>query len=527
MLRILVSDAIAHEGVEILERIPEACVEVRTDLTREELLNIIGDYDALVVRSATKVTAEVIQRAGKMKIIGRAGVGLDNVDLKEASKKGIVVMNTPGGNTITTAEHTIAMMLAMVRRIPQATASMKGGKWDKSRFTGNEFYHKTLGIVGLGRVGAAVGERALGLKMNVIAYDPHISPDAAANMGIELVSLEDLYRQADFLTIHAPLTETTRGLINAAALAKMKRGAYLINCARGGIVVEKDLYEAVISGHIAGAALDVFEEEPTCNRPLLDLENVICTPHLGASTGEAQINVAIAIAEQIVDYLTKGEIRNALNFPSVSAEVLNLIQPYLVLAEKLGLFQAQLTDGAIKELTIEYAGDILAHHLAPISIALLKGLLTPILHEGINYINAPIVARERGIKVLEVRSTEAKAYSSLISLTVRTDRAEGSVAGTIFGRTDPRIVRVNRFRVEIIPEGNMLVLSNHDQPGVVGNIGGILGKNAINIAQMHLSRQLVDQQALMVLSTDSPVPDAVMTEIKKMPHVQQVTRLKM
>ncbi len=527
MPRILVSDSIAAEGIEILEKIPDSLVDIRTKLSHQELLEVIGDYDALVIRSATKVTREVIACAGRLSIIGRAGTGLDNVDLEAATKRGIVVMNTPGGNTVTTAEHTIAMMLAMARRIPQATASVKAGKWEKGRFIGNEFYNKTLGIIGIGRVGSAVAERAKGLKMNVLAYDPHISADAAANIGISLVSLDEILQSSDYISVHVPLTDETRGIINAEAFQKMKRGVYLVNCARGGIILEKDLHDALLSGLVAGAALDVFEEEPCRNKELLDLENVICTPHLGASTDEAQINVAIAIAEQISDFLTRGEIRNALNFPSVSAEVLNVIKPYLVLAEKLGLFQAQLLSGAIKEVTIEYSGEILAHNLAPITISLLKGLLTPVLKEGINYINAPLVARERGIHVLEVKSTELKAYSSLISLTVKTAQEEGSAAGTIFGRNDPRIVKVNRFTVEIIPEGNMLVLSNHDQPGVVGNIGTILGNNAINIAQMHLSRQLVDQQALMVLSTDSPLSDAVLEGLKKMPHVLKVKRLKM
>ncbi|MDZ4164310.1 MAG: phosphoglycerate dehydrogenase [Smithellaceae bacterium] len=525
--RILVSDSIAPEGIEILEKIPGFGVDVRTKLSPQELLEVIGDYDALVIRSATKVTREVIARAQRLSIIGRAGTGLDNVDMEAASIRGIVVMNTPGGNTITTAEHAIAMMVSLARRIPQATASMKTGKWDKTRFTGNELYNKTLGIIGIGRVGSVVADRAQGLKMDVLAYDPFISPDAAAKMGITLVSLEEIFARSDYISVHAPLTDETRGIVNAAAFGKMKRGVYLINCARGGIIKEKDLHDALASGQVAGAALDVFEEEPTRNHELLSLENLICTPHLGASTDEAQVNVAIAIAEQISDYLRTGEIRNALNFPSVSAEVLNLIQPYLVLAEKLGLFEAQVVAGAIKEVTIEYSGEILAHNLAPITIALLKGLLTPVLREGINYINAPLVARERGINVVEVKSTELKAYTSLISLTVKTAREEGSAAGTIFGRNDPRIVKVNRFTVEIIPEGHMLLLSNFDRPGVVGNVGTILGDNQINIAQLHLSRQLVDQQALVVLSTDSLVPDEVMGKLKEIPHVVTVKRLKM
>lgn len=527
MKKILISDAISREGLEVFRRIPEFEVEEKTKLTPGELKEIIGDYDALVVRSTTKVTAEIIERAERMSIIGRAGTGLDNVDIHAASKRGIVVMNTPGGNTVTTAEHAIAMLLSLVRKIPQATASMKAGLWEKNRFSGNEFFNKNLGIIGIGRIGSAVAERALGLKMNVLAYDPFISSEAPAKIGITLVSLEELLGAADFVSIHSPLTEETRNIINSKTLGMMKKGVYIVNCARGGIVSEKDLYEALVSGHVSGAALDVFEDEPTRNHELLSLDNVICTPHLGASTDEAQIHVAIAIAEQISDYLLKGEIRNALNFPPVTAEVLRQIKPYLTLAEKLGKFQAQLVSGGLEEVTIEYSGEVLKHNLEPITIALLKGLLTPILRENINYINAPLVARERGINVREVKSGETKAYTSLISLTVRTSQEEGCSRGTIFGTSAPRIVGVNRFAVEIIPEGNMIVLSNYDRPGVIGNIGTTLGNSGINIAQLHLSREQVDRQALVVLSTDSVVPDDALAKLRQMPNVVYVKRLKM
>jgi D-3-phosphoglycerate dehydrogenase len=527
MKKVLVSDTLAVEGIEIFKNTPGIEVDIMTNLTPDELKGVIKDYDGLAIRSATKVTKEIVESAQKLTVIGRAGIGLDNVDIVAASKRGIVVMNTPGGNTITTGEHAIAMMLSLARKIPQATASMKAGKWEKNKFMGNEFFNKTLGIIGIGRVGTIVAERALGLKMNVIAYDPFISPTAAEKIGIALVTLDELLKKSDFITVHTPSTKDTKGMINASALAKMKKGVFIINCARGGIVVEKDLYEALVSGKVAGAALDVFEEEPTKNKELVALDNVICTPHLGASTDEAQINVAIAIAEQIAGFLTKGEIRNAVNFPSVSAELLSVIQPYVNLAEKLGRFEAQLIKGGLKEVIVEYSGEILNYNVAPITISLLKGLLTPILNENINYINAPVIARDRGIRVVESRSSEVKDYTSMISLTLKTSEEKSFAAGTIFGRQDPRIVRVNKFTVEVIPEGHMLVVSNYDRPGVIGNIGTTLGNNNVNIARLHLSREQVDQQALVVLTTDTMVSKDVLYKLQDLPNIISVTQLEM
>ena len=527
MKRILISDSLSEEGIEIFRNTPGIEVDIRTKMTPEELKAVIGDYDALVIRSNTKVTRDVIDCAGRLAVIGRAGIGLDNVDIPAASKRGIVVMNTPGGNTVTTGEHAIAMMLSLARQIPQATASMKAGKWEKSRFMGHEFMNKTLGIIGIGRVGSIVADRALGLKMKVIAHDPFISPEAAEKMGITLASLDEIYRTADFITVHTPMTKETRGLINSEAFAKMKPGVCIVNCARGGIVDEKDLFDALVSGRVAGAALDVFEEEPTRNTALVSLDNVICTPHLGASTDEAQINVAIAIAEQIVAYLTTGEIRGAVNFPAVSAELLAVIKPYLNLAEKLGKFQAQLVSGAVREVVVEYSGEILNYNVAPITISLLKGLLTPILNESVNYINAPIVARERGIKVIEAKSSEMKVYTSMIALTIETATGKTCTAGTIFGRQDPRIVRINKFTVEVIPEGRMLLLFNNDKPGVIGNIGTTLGQSGINISRLHLSREQVDGQAMVVLGTDSVVPPEVMARLRNLPHMLSVKDLEM
>jgi D-3-phosphoglycerate dehydrogenase / 2-oxoglutarate reductase len=527
MKRVLVSDSMAAEVLEILNNAPGIKAEAITNLKPEELKAIIKNYDALIVRSSTKATAEIIEAATKLAAIGRAGAGVDNIDIPAASKRGIVVMNTPGGNTVTTAEHAIAMMLSLARRIPQATASMKAGRWEKSKFMGNEFCNKTLGIIGLGRVGAIVADRAQGLKMSVIAHDPFISPDVAEQLGITLVSLDEIYKKSDFITVHSPLSKETKNLLDPPAFAKMKKGVFLIHCARGGIVNEKALYDALVSGRVAGAAIDVFEEEPTKNMELIALDNVICTPHLGASTDEAQTNVAIAIAQQIAAYFATGEIKGAVNFPSVSAELMAVIRPYLDLAEKLGTFHSQLITGALQKVNIEYSGEILNHNVAPITISLLKGLLEPILLETVNYINAPVIAKERGIKIVESKSSEVKDYTNMITLTVKTSKETSTTAGALFGKHDPRIVRINEFFVEIVPEGHMLAVSNDDQPGVIGNLGTTLGKNKVNIARLHLSRDPEAKRALVILNTDSAAPENVLDKLRKLPHVISVKPIKM
>lgn len=517
----------APEVAAILGNTPGIKVDVKTGMKPDELKAVIKDYDALIVRSSTKVTAEIIEAAAKLSAIGRAGAGVDNIDIPAASKRGIVVMNTPGGNTVTTAEHAIAMMLSLVRRIPQATASMKAGRWEKSRFMGNEYCNKTLGVIGLGRVGAVVADRAIGLKMNVIAHDPFISPEVAEQMGVKMVGLDELYANSDFITVHCPLSKETRNLVNESALAKMKKGVFLIHCARGGIVNEKALCRALKAGQVAGAAMDVFEEEPTKNMELVSLDNVICTPHLGASTDEAQTNVAIAIAHQIAAYFTTGEIKGAVNFPSVSADVMAGIRPYLDLAEKLGTFQAQLITGALQEVSLEYSGEILNHNVAPITVSLIKGLLDPILTETVNYINAPVLAKERGIRIIEVKSSETKDYTNLIALTVRTSKETSRTSGAVFGKNDPRIVRINEFSVEIAPEGYLLAVSNKDLPGVIGNLGTTLGSHNVNIARLHLSRDAQSKKALVVLNTDSPVGPDILDKLRKLPHVVSITPIKM
>jgi D-3-phosphoglycerate dehydrogenase len=522
-MKILVSDKLSPKGVEVFEKAEGIGVEVKTKLPIEELKAIIGEYDGLVVRSATIVTAEIIEAAGRLKVVGRAGSGLDNIDVQAASKKGIVVMNTPGGNTITTAEHAISMMLALSRKIPQATASMKSKKWEKSKFMGAEIYNKTLGIIGIGRVGSVVADRARGLRMNVLAYDPFLSPEMAEKLEVELLSLDELLERSDYITIHVPKTKETTNLINKELFRKMKEGVFLVNCARGGIVNEKDLYDAIKSGTVAGAALDVFEKEPPDpDNPLLDLEEVICTPHLGASTEEAQEKVAIAIAEQMVDYLLHDTIMNAANVPSVDSEILTIIRPYLNLAERLGSFQGQVVSGGLEEVSIEYSGEVASLKVAPITVSLLKGLLCPILKEDVNYVNAPVIAKERGIKVIESSTSKSEDFISLITLKVKTRKEEKLVAGTIFGKSDPWIVQVDQFRIEAIPDKYMLLLHTYDRPGVIGNIGNSLGKQGINISRMQFGREKVEGKSLLLLSTDGLVSKEIIEQMGSLPHIISV-----
>lgn len=523
-MKVLVSDSISPKGVEILKK-AGLDVDVKTGMKPDELKACIGEYDGLVIRSATKVTADVIEAASKLKVIGRAGSGLDNVDKAAASKKGIVVMNTPGGNTITTAEHTIAMLFSVARLIPQATASMKAGKWEKKKFMGVELYHKTLGIVGLGNIGSQVAKRAQGIEMNVIAYDPFLSEEKAKTTGIRKVSLDELFAESDFITIHTPITAETRGVINSMTISRMKNGVRIINCARGGIINETDLYEALKSGKVAGAALDVLEKEPPDNNPLITLDNVVCTPHLGASTEEAQENVAVAVAEQIADYLVFGVIRNAVNFPSIPNEQVPRLQPYINLAEKLGGFSAQIFEGGATEITVEFRGKAAEINTAPVAIAAIKGFLTPVLSETVNFVNAPIIAKERGIEVKEIKSSDAGDYNSMIALRIKANGRESYVAGTLFSKKDPRVILIDEFKVEIVPEGELLLIYNNDKPGVIGNIGMLMGKNNINIARMHFGRESAGGMAISVVSIDSAPTPEVMKEIKRLPNILSVKQI--
>ncbi len=526
-MKVLISDALSEHGVKIL-RDSGLDVDVNTKLSNEELQEQIGQYDALVIRSATKVNAKVIEAATNLKVVGRAGSGVDNVDLPAATKRGIVVMNTPGGNTITTAEHAFAMMVALARRIPQATASMKAGKWEKSKFMGMELQEKVLGIIGLGQIGSYLVKLAQGAAMKAIANDPYLAEDRAREMGVELVNLPDLYRRADVISLHTTMTNETRHMINADAIGKMKDGVRIINCARGGLVDENALVDALTSGKVAGAAFDVFEKEPCPpDHPLLALDNIIVTPHIGASTTEAQESVAISIAEQVVEYLTRGVARGAVNMPSAPVELLQRIQPYSLLAEQLGALEAQLCEGGIERVTIEYKGDVANESVALITPALLKGLLSPILEDTVNNVNAPVIAKERGIEVKEVRSRDAGDFTSLIRVIVDAEKKSATVAGTLFGRKDPRVVEVDAYEVDFDPRGHMLFIVNEDQPGVIGMVGQLLGEQGINIARMECSRVGQGGLALLILGLDSQVPDTILQSIRSGTNIQSVKCLQL
>jgi D-3-phosphoglycerate dehydrogenase len=524
--RVLVTDSLQEVGVAAL-RAEGLAVDVIPTLTPAELARRIAPYAGLVVRSATRVTAEVIEAASSLRVIGRAGVGLDNVDLEAATWRGIVCMNTPGGNTIAAAEHTLALLLATARRIPQAHAHLKGGKWERERFLGAEVYGKTLGIVGLGRIGAEVARRAQGFAMTVIAYDPYLTAEVAQRLGVELVDLDALYRRADFITVHVPLTRDTRGLIGAAELAKMKDGVRLVNVARGGIVDEAALAAAVQSGKVAGAALDVFEWEPPWGSPVLDLDGVVVTPHLGASTEEAQSAVATAIAQQVADLLVRGVVRHAVNAPSVDPELVRELAPYLTLCQKLGSFLGQVGEGRMAEVSLRYAGEVAALTVEALTVTFLRGLLAVILEENVTDVNAPYLARQRGLRVVEARTPVSEDFASLISAELSTDVGAWQVAGSLFHRREPRIVEVDRYRMEAHPAGWMLVFTNDDVPGVIGRIGTLLGTHAINIAGMQLGRKSPGGRAVSILNLDSPVPDPVLRELRALPAIRSATLVRL
>jgi len=509
-VKILVSDPISDQGIEILKK--EFDVDIATGLPPAELIKRIGNYEALIVRSETQVTKDVINAGKKLKIIGRAGVGVDNIDVNTATERGIIVVNAPEGNTISAAEHTIAMMMAMSRNIPQANASLKSKKWDRKKFMGVEVRGKVLGVVGLGRIGAEVAKRAQGMEMNVLAYDPFISQERAAELGVELTTVEDIVRRADYITVHTPLTKETKDLIGGKEFAIAKKGVRLINCARGGIINEEALAEAVKSGIVSSAAIDVFVKEPPFESPLLELDRVIVTPHLGASTEEAQINVAVSVAEQIVNALKGLPVKNAINMPYVKPDVMQIIEPYLPLAEKMGKLGTQLM-GNYEKVEITYSGEISDKNLAPITLALLKGLLEPVLGASVNYVNAPTIAKERKIKVTESKSKTAEGYPSQISVKLSRKGEEKLVSGSIIGK-DPRIVQIDSYRIDIVPTGYMIVAKHEDHPNIIGPCCMILGKNNINIAGMQVGRIKMGGEAIMVLNVDSEVDDGILDEIR-------------
>lgn len=527
MFKVLVSDPLSEEGLEILKKQKDFQVEVKLKQSPEELKKIIGEYDALLVRSGTKVTAELISCADKLKIIGRAGAGLDNVDALAATKKGIIVMNTPGGNTISTAEHTMSLILSLSRNIAQADTSMKSGAWDRKKFMGVELYCKVLGIIGLGRIGTEVAKRALSFGMKVIASDPFLTQQKAQDLGIELVDLKRIYSESDYMTVHVPLTDETKHMIGKKQIEMMKKTVRLINCARGGIIDEAAVLEAINSGRIAGAAFDVYEQEPPKDSLLVKSEKVVATPHLGASTEEAQLNVAVEIAKQVVDALQGRGIRNAINIPYIEYEAWKILKYYVALAEKMGLLQAQLLSGAVKEVEVSYAGEMIKHDTTSITRAFMKGLLTPALGEVVNYINSTVMAEERGIKVIESKTSQIEDFAHAIVTRVKTESETSAIAGALFANREPRIVKIDNYYVDAIPEGHMILISNKDLPGVVGEIGTLLGRNKINIAAMTFGREKPGGKAISVCNVDSEVPAGVLKEIKKCNNIYDARLIKL
>ena len=513
MPKVLISDSLAEQGVTVLEQAPGIEVINRPGCSPDELLKLIADVDGLVIRSGTKVTADVLATANALRIVGRAGIGVDNVDTSAATQQGVVVVNTPEGNNITTAEHAIALIVSLARHIPQATASMKAGKWEKKKFQGMELYNRTLGVLGAGNIGRFVVARAKGLGMKVIVHDPYLTAEAAARLEVERAPLDEMMSRADIVTVHVPKTKETTGILGAAEFSKAKEGLLVVNAARGGIVDEAALLEALESGQVGAAGLDVFvDEPPPDDHPLVNHPNVICTPHLGASTEQAQINVSVAVAEQVRDYLLNGEIRNSINVPSVSPEQMAEVGPYITLGEKLGSFQGQLAQGRVDVVEVEYSGEVAELKVAPITIAVLKGILAPV-RESVNLVNASHLAQELGIKVIESKVARSTDFASAVTVKVKgvVDRL---VAGAVFRSDQPRIVRVDDFMLEAIPEGQTLLLHNHDQAGVVGHVGTLLGEAGINISRMQLALHESRGEACMLVNIDQDPGDKVLSALR-------------
>ena len=525
MPKVLISDALSPAAVQIFkDRGIEVDFQPALGKDKDKLAGTVGDYDGLAIRSATKVTAKIVEHAKNLKVIGRAGIGVDNVDIPAATSRGIIVMNTPFGNSITTAEHAISLMLALARQIPEADASTRAGKWEKNKFMGVEIFGKTLGVIGCGNIGSIVTDRALGLKMKVIAYDPFLSPDRAADLGVEKVDLNELFKRADFITLHTPLTDKTRNVINADAIKAMKKGVRIINCARGGLVDEAALYEALKVGQVAGAAFDVFTTEPATENPLFNLPNVVCTPHLGASTSEAQENVALQIAEQMSDYLLRGAITNAINFPSISAEEAPKLKPFIALAERLGSFAGQLTETGISKVQLAYEGAVAQMNTRALTSAALAGLLRPMLGD-VNVVSAPVVAKERGIVVEEVTREMPEDYESLITVTVTTERQSRHVSGTVFADGRPRIVNIKGIRMDAEFGPSMIYITNLDKPGFIGKFSSTLGEAGINIATFHVGRDAPGGNAVALIEIDGELPEVILTKVRALPQVQSAKPL--
>lgn len=518
--KVLLLDGIDPAGIEVLESTRSITPIVHDKISREELLELVPEVDGIIVRSATQIDREVLARATQLKVVGRAGVGVDNVDVDAATESGILVMNSPGGSTMTTAEHTIAMLFAMARNIPQAYAMLKGQKtWEKNKFKGVELTGKTLGVIGLGRIGSEVARKCQAMGMNVIAYDPYINPEANLTTGLVMVDIERIYDQADFISVHVPLTDTTRNLINTATIARMRDGVRILNCARGGIINEQDLYEGMKSGKIGGAAFDVFETEPNTDSPLFQLDNFIATPHLGASTVEAQRKVSEDICRQVSDFLLKNTVNGALNFPQLDALQVERYQHFVDLATRLSTFIVQLCDGRMQHVAIRYSGDVTDMNLNYLTSIILKRLLMPVLREGVNLINAIHVAKQRGIKVEETRVPVLDNFANMITIEVTSDNETHGVSGTVFTDKLPRIVNVDGYSVDVVPRGNMIFFTNNDKPGVIGKMGSVLGQFNVNIAGMYLGRERQGGEALAVLLVDNPVRQDVIDQVRKIDNI--------
>ncbi|SDW56970.1 D-3-phosphoglycerate dehydrogenase [Marininema mesophilum] len=525
MLRVLITDPLSDQGIEQLTQAPDVEVIINTGLSPSELLEAIQDVDALLVRSQTKVSAEVIAAGKNLKAIGRAGVGVDNIDIPAATSNGVVVVNAPDGNTISTAEHTFAMLISMARNIPQGYRSTVQGEWNRKAFVGVELNHKTLGIVGLGRIGTELSKRAKAFNMNVLAFDPYLTEERAQKIGVTKATLDEVITSSDFITVHTPLTKETHHLIDAGAFQRMKDGVRILNCARGGIIHEGALYEAIQSGKVAGAALDVFEVEPPGEHPLLTLPQVTATPHLGASTREAQENVAIDVVAEILHILRDEPFKNAVNLPSIPPELVEKLQPYQILAEKLGHFASQTTHGALDELTITYSGELADWDTSPLTRIVLKGALSHYLSE-INYVNAPHLAKERGVRVTEQKVSKAQGFTNLLTITIKTDaHHEHTIAGTLLNGFGPRIVKIDQYSVDLQPTGHQLLIHHHDRPGAIGRVGTILGERNVNIATMQVGRADIGGRAIMMLTVDKEVPKKLLEDLEELEEIQAVTAI--
>ncbi len=527
-IKILITDPLSQSGIDVLKQIPDVEIVERIKIPPLELKEIIKDFEVLIIRSGTKVTADIIEAAEKLKFIGRAGVGLDNVDLEAATRKGIIVMNTPGGNTISTAEHTVSLLLALARNIPQAYISLRERRWDRKKYMGVEVYNKVLGIIGLGRIGREVAKRAQSFGMKIMGYDPYLPVEKFNELGIQPAEIDEICEKADFITVHTPLTDETRHLINEDRLKKMKKTARIINCARGGIIDELALRKALEEGWIAGAALDVYEKEPPESWDLFDLPNLVATPHLGASTKEAQEKVAVQIAEQIRDAITGKGIFNAANYPSIAPGLYKRLYPYVNLGERLGLFVSQVMEGRLKSVHITYRGEpLVSSDTTAVGMAILKGILSTIVQDTVNYVNAKVIAEERGLEIKEGKTQKLQDYANLIEVSLKTDKKIYYVAGSIFKKDEPRIVRIDEFNLEAVPSGTMLVTYNQDKPGLIGLLGKVLGDSGVNIAAMTFGREKPMGSAIMVLNLDSDVSSEVIDKICSIPNIYDVKLVKL